>query len=433
MVFSMHQRRSQDLRNLHLVEEENCGIVDCEALSSTRCPCLRKRKEHDACSELGTKFTKASSTNSVVESFMRSWMSPSDNESRSGEEQPDEEDNEDEGSEENFVLIPSRTENYIPLSSNEVLSQRHFDHEQYFATGRRVHKKASRKSKAKQMARKVIDLRIKMEALEVALEAEAGHPLSRADKMKNEKLESMIREEQRLKKEQKEMREAGGGGYRSRKSSGDSIEAAKDKVNISMEMLRKETGRPARLEDMTAEQMEAEKGDLGRLLEQVERDLGGLRRKEVRDVLSSLYERQRMIRRNARRTSWPGDALDEIPEYESLELVSWERKSQTGSYGEDEDNESEESRPSSPEVTEREAEEEWHNMNQAELATALRKMREEKRQQKKAIQDWEQQFQAITGRKAAKEDKQDIRCLLSNYKKIKSRTRLLDALLFKIT
>merc|ERR1712133_293695 len=289
-------------------------------------------------------------------------------------------------------------------------------HDQVFMDQRPKGKHNS--SKAEKVAKKIFELKEKITEIELHLEKEAGHLLSRADKLKDEELSKLNRKMEKLKKLKKESKDKKG-----RQGRPLSVRELGERVEANMNRFRKEAARPTRLEDMTMVEKETEKSDLAQQMKLVEEQLGGLVTKESREVLSDLYWRLRQLKRSTRKPSYNGVLLAEIPENESIEVVSFSsrRSSVDSSMGDEEEEEKE-----------ADEEEEWHTMTREELRVALKGMRERKMVLGKEIKEFQEKLLLETGRKASKDDREPIKLVYNMYKQIKQRIRLVDALLSKL-
>merc|ERR1719210_824867 len=176
-------------------------------------------------------------------------------------------------------------------------------------------------SKMKQISKKIGKLQDEIKAVEEELEAKAGHPLSKADKVKDETLGNLMGKVKKLKKEKQELKE------KDRDSSSKPVEGIKDRIEENMENMRALADRPYALEEMTLEELETEKEELQEQLEEVSEELGGLARKEERKACADLFLRLRQLKRMTRRPSYSssGIFLDEIPEHSSVEH-NWSRR-----------------------------------------------------------------------------------------------------------
>ena len=70
-------------------------------------------------------------------------------------------------------------------------------------------------------------------------------------------------------------------------------------------------------------------------------------------------------------------------------------------------------------------------MSRDQLQVEFKKIREEKKVSKRAIKEFEEQFQKLTGRKVGKEEKEPIQETYKSYKLSKSQLKLITALLSK--
>jgi len=364
--------------------------------SISRCICTRKRKEHDEEESSDCKHTKSSDNSKIQTSgdtFTKTWT----------------------------LTYHAREEERLVWNRGEKWNSVQ-DHEKMFME--EATDKKHQSSKTSKISKKISDLQKQIEELERKLEEKAGHPLSKADKLKDEVLSKLIRKQMKLKKKQKETKD------KERKVTPKSMEDLRDKVVANMDKFRKASERPFRLEEMTFKEKEAEKNDLAQQLELVEEELGGLTTKDNRQVLGDLYLRLRQLKRSTRKPSYTGFVLTEIPENESIQVISPpSRRSSVDSIEEEEDEEEEETEGEEEDGDE--VEEEWHTMNEVELQTVLKEMRQRKRKLGRLIQEFQQNFMAKTGRKASGEDKEPIKIVYRMYKKTKHRIKLLDALLFK--
>merc|ERR1719225_2389478 len=172
-------------------------------------------------------------------------------------------------------------------------------------------------SKMKQISKKIGKLQEEIKAVEEELEAKAGHPLSKADKVKDETLGNLMGKVKKLKKEKQELKEK-------EKDSPKPVEGIKGRIEENMENNRALADRPYILEEMNLEELEAEKEELAEQLEELAEDFA---RKEERKACADLFLRLRQLKRMTRRPSYSssGIFLDEIPEHSSVEH-NWSRR-----------------------------------------------------------------------------------------------------------
>jgi hypothetical protein len=166
-----------------------------------------KRKEHDETGD-HCKFTKCSQVGATAEpvgSYLRGWMSV-----------PCEE-----------VVQDERWSRDI-LGGEEAKFERTFD---------RLPLKSGKAKSLKKLTKKIDKLQKEINTVEKKLEKEAGHPLSKADKIKDETLVELT---VKLNKKQKELRE--------KEDTEDTpdLERVMNRVVENMDKLRRMAARPSR-------------------------------------------------------------------------------------------------------------------------------------------------------------------------------------------
>merc|ERR550534_3140606 len=270
-------------------------------------------------------------------------------------------------------------------------------------------------SKIKQISKKIAKLQEEIKLVEEELEEAAGHPLSKADKVKDETLGNLMGKVKKLKKEKQE--------------SPKPIEGIKERIEENMENNRALADRPYILEEMNLEELEAEKEELAEQLEELAEDFA---RKEERKACADLFLRLRQLKRMTRRPSYSssGIFLDEIPEHSSVEH-NWSRRGsiESVSLSEEFEEELDESDEKGEEVEEENEEGDWHIMTKEELRNAVIEMKGQKGRLKQLIKEFDQGVQSKTGRKVTKEERAPIENIYHSYKKTKARIKLIEALL----
>jgi len=73
----------------------------------------------------------------------------------------------------------------------------------------------------------------------------------------------------------------------------------------------------------------------------------------------------------------------------------------------------------------------WHSLPRMELVEIQRRFREEKKQLKRTVKEFEDSFKTKTVRKLHREDREPIEKTYQLYKTTRSRLKLIDALLSK--
>jgi len=191
---------------------------------------------------------------------------------------------------------------------------------------------------------------------------------------------------------------------------------------------------------MTSDQLIDEKQDLQSQLTEFEKTNRLPLNKQDKEIMSNLYERFRQLKRLSRRTS----DLVPIPEEEpiSLTLASPSRRMSADLSSTADTQQVDEfvviSRSKTlvfesagskdEEVT---AEESWHTMSFSELHNQLRRLREFKKNFKRSINQFEEEFHASVGRKAQGVDKLPIEETYLLYRSTKSKIKLIKALIEK--
>jgi len=387
---------------------KSCGNKLCaeeeKAAREQRC----KRKEHDESPKNCCKFTKSTSTGgeamTMTGPFWMKWMAPST------------EEQEQAAVEEEKQRLQKY---YLTAEKYSVEAQAQERLERPETKSRKTKKDPA--TKIKQISKKIAKLQEEIKLVEEELEEAAGHPLSKADKVKDETLGNLMGKVKKLKKEKQELKEK-------EKDSPKPIEGIKERIEENMENNRALADRPYILEEMNLEELEAEKEELAEQLEELAEDFA---RKEERKACADLFLRLRQLKRMTRRPSYSssGIFLDEIPEHSSVEH-NWSRRGSIESVSLSE--EFEEELDDSDEKGEEEEEEEegdWHIMTREELCNAVREMKGQKGRLKQLIKEFDQGVQAKTGRKVTKEERAPIQNIYSSYKKTKSKIKLIEALL----
>jgi len=385
---------------------KSCGNKLCaeeeKAAREQRC----KRKEHDESPKTCCKFTKSTTGEEAMTAgpFWMKWMAPST------------EEQEQAAVEEEKQRLQKY---YLTAEKYSVEAQAQERLERPEIKSRKTKKDPA--SKIKQISKKIAKLQEEIKQVEEELEEAAGHPLSKADKVKDETLGNLMGKVKKLKKEKQELKEK-------EKDSPKPIEGIKERIEENMENNRALADRPYILEEMNLEELEAEKEELAEQLEELAEDFA---RKEERKACADLFLRLRQLKRMTRRPSYSssGIFLDEIPEHSSVEH-NWSRRGSIESVSLSE--EFEEELDDSDEKGEEEEEEEegdWHIMTREELCNAVREMKGQKGRLKQLIKEFDQGVQAKTGRKVTKEERAPIQNIYSSYKKTKSKIKLIEALL----
>merc|ERR1711915_68790 len=286
-----------------------------------------------------------------------------------------------------------------------------------------------------------------------------GYRLSMADKMQDEKFESLMFEQVNLLLKQARRKSGEGNSSatwnkspqstsrRSRFHIESSAVADKEILMSSLSSLRVSAGRSDHLDEMSPEQLLQEKVDMQEQLQQYEA-LHGLQDSQAnRDIMADVYDRYRYLLRLTKRQSTPrcsvtNITLDSIPEDSQLDISGTSKKKKEVSF---------EISPTKKEkweelpmvklfketsdeqestATDELSDDDYHTMTQTELHSLLINKREEKKRVKKEMKMVEKTFKQENGRSISKEERESLQ-LYKMYKEIKPKIRLIDALLCK--
>jgi len=450
-----------------LPDTESCGTLDCHTPSTMgsitdtnlRCICPRKRKEYDDVSEQDVKFSKSSPVENPVSMFMKKWtespLTPENliketlKEQKSAQNDTFPQRCRHESAKENEPMqMGEQMESLYAVRGrftvNETeslsLSEKHMQWSNHWSENK-ASKSSPKRSRSKQVSKKINVLKQKIENCEQQFEDKMGYRPSFADKMKDEELCTLINEQTELKKELKNIKDEVGSSLRRKVSETmKGVEEQRDQINLHLANLRLKSGRPNELSEMTSDQLADEKQDLQSLLTEFEKTNRLPLNKQDKEIMSDLYERFRQLKRLSRRTS----DLVPIPEEESisLTLASPSRRMSTDLSATADTQQVddfviisrsktlvfESAGSKDEEVT---TEESWHTMSFSELHNQLRRLREFKKNFKRSINQFEEEFHANVGRKAQGADKLPIEETYLLYRSTKSKIKLIKALIEK--
>ncbi|XP_064601221.1 protein FAM13A-like isoform X2 [Liolophura sinensis] len=339
----------------------------------------------------------------------------------------------------------------------------------------------------KQIHRRIQFLKKKVKQFEDSFQKENGCKPSHADKAANAEVKKTLVEIAKAKKEIKKLKEDVGN--RSRHSSGKSDEGSQDSggstssMEKTLEALlkrlkekRMDASRPEDVTLMSRDQIQEEKLAVQKALLNFESLHGRPASRQEKDLMRPLYDRYRTIKRMLTKPMSPREAeLQTVPEDLPFELQpstghtgpKWDVRIPTGD-DEDEDTGEEYGtsefmvtrdmgllrdtirpitieRRDSPKVKRKVLEEtsdsgenimgesNLHELSTVELQNELQKARQDKKRLRKVLKEFEDDFFHQSGRKAQKEDREPFFQEYFEYKQIKARLRLLEALLSKYT
>ncbi|XP_065074735.1 protein FAM13A isoform X2 [Ochlerotatus camptorhynchus] len=205
--------------------------------------------------------------------------------------------------------------------------------------------------------------------------------------------------------------------------------------------------RSENLDNLSSDQLVEEKASVQRALLYLESIYGRPTSREERDAARPLYDRYRIIKRLVNRAnsiSGPCGANSQMPtilEHEALAIVgtttpstdisppsatSMVQSPTDTSTASTTAQSTDESETTSSSITEN-----IHSMTVEELWEHYDAAREEKKELRRTIKDFEQKFEETTGRKMLKSDRKTIEDTYALYKQKKAKLRLIDALFKK--
>ena len=220
--------------------------------------------------------------------------------------------------------------NQHPANLNIFNSERHIEHNQHLSDHQNL---SPRRSKHKQISKQLSNLKRRMEQLENNFVERAGYRPSQADKMTDPEMLCLATEQNRLKKEIRNLKEnvemKEGEKSKRRETNNrniDDIQQSLSGIEKKLEENRNLKARPSDLDLMSIEQIIDEKLDIQTLLLDFERIHGHPETKEEKEAMKELYERYRALKMIVRRSQSArsrqvSSDLVSIPEDESLPLT----------------------------------------------------------------------------------------------------------------
>ncbi|GFT03924.1 protein FAM13A [Nephila pilipes] len=200
---------------------------------------------------------------------------------------------------------------------------------------------------------------------------------------------------------------------------------------------RKDMNRPENLEEMTKEQLVAEKVAIQKVLLNFENMHGRPASKAHRELVRPLYDRYRLTKRLINRNASSKDSADLMPilEHETMDFkksdlsknINVEKSITSCQPVTDQDSESCEKRQKTP-IT---SHINFHELSLSELESEVTVVRDEKRRLRKILREFEDQFKKEHGRKVQREDKRAMEPCYTEYKNAKAKLKLLEALVAK--
>lgn len=194
---------------------------------------------------------------------------------------------------------------------------------------------------------------------------------------------------------------------------------------------------------MTPDQLMEEKTSVQRALLYFESLFGRPGTPEERDAARSLYDRYRLLKRMASRHNSISAAISDLPtilENEALALsglvspsTDFSPPQANSDVQSPSDSSTSTSIDANPAVVQTSFQENFklHSMSVKELYAHFNGTREEKKQLRRTIKEFEHNFEEVNGRRMLKSDRSSIEDTYALYKQKKAKLRLLDALVKK--
>lgn len=210
-----------------------------------------------------------------------------------------------------------------------------------------------------------------------------------------------------------------------------------------MKERRSEDDRSSLIDDMTPDQLIEEKTSVQRALLYFESLFGRPGTPDERDAARPLYDRYRLLKRLVSRHNSISGAISDLPtilENEALALsgmvspsTDFSPPSVHSAVQSPSDSSTSTSIDANPSISSTSFQENFklHSMSIKELYAHFDGIREEKKQLRRTIKEFEHNFEEINGRKMLKSDRVLIEDTYALYKQKKQKLRLLDALVKK--
>ncbi|KAG4066939.1 hypothetical protein HA402_007687 [Bradysia odoriphaga] len=301
--------------------------------------------------------------------------------------------------------------------------------------------------KLKQINKRLIALKKRVENFEEIFQREHGYKPSHGEKMNDKYMKNAVAEIHKLRKEKQQLKSnsvSGSGLKVAQSNSGKKTDKLKDvlvEIEKRLQEKRDEENRPVLIDDLSPEQLIQEKTAIQRGLLYIESLFGRPNTREERDAVRSLYDRYRIIKRTINRSatvSLSGTGVSDLPtilEHEAMQfpvvvaaapLVQLESPTDTSVSLQ-----SNESATDTSTTTTGSVHENVHTLSVDELWKQLELARREKKQLRRTIKEFEDVFEEQNGRKMLKSDRTMMEDTYGLYKQKKAKLRLLDALVKK--
>ncbi|CAH1390316.1 unnamed protein product [Nezara viridula] len=276
----------------------------------------------------------------------------------------------------------------------------------------------------------ITNLKRKLKKYEDGFEKEFGFKPSHADKMANPDTKRMCAMLSKLRKQLKSTKEECSKIMGFENQSKPVIkEAVVNDIEKKLADRRAAAGRSDKIENMSPEEVIEEKCVMQKALLGLEAAYGRPESKEERELVRGLYDRYRTLKRTLLRhaPSKVKESVSElgtILEHEAMEFNPAQPRATTPAATASSD--TLEDSPSESLLAD------LHALPPHQLLELAKTTREEKKRLRRNLREYEQEFQAKTGRKPQKEDRQSLDTLYLEYKNAKAKLRFIDALVAKL-
>ncbi|XP_055689126.1 uncharacterized protein LOC129793302 isoform X2 [Lutzomyia longipalpis] len=310
--------------------------------------------------------------------------------------------------------------------------------------------------RVKQINNRLSKLKKRVAQFEENFEKDYGYKPPRIETLNDKAMKSIVSEIQKLKREKHCIKSDPIAGIMDAKDTSAGQEKPHGDIKLSqmqetltdIEMVlqerRKEEDRPEKMEDLTVDQLMQEKTAIQRGLLYLESIYGRPSSREERDLARPLYDRYRQIKRMLNRSSVlnaSGGGMAELPTILEHEAMAFTVTATTStdvtppSVPSTVESPSETTVSSSKSTDSTEdsssANDNVHTLSIHELWQQLDTVRDEKRDLRRTIKEFEHSFEKDNGRKMLKSDRKAIEETYALYKQKKGKLRLLDALVKK--
>jgi len=331
----------------------------------------------------------------------------------------------------------------------------------------------------KTLTKRIHSIKRRIRKFDEKFEADFGYKPSHAEKANNSDTKKLMndlhkaRKELKALKEESHLEQVSPASWHASKCAvlGDSTNHVNNDVNdklrptieetfgTAMRSLcdeRKTANRPECLEAMSTSQVKEEKLAIQKALLEFESIHGKPSTKEERNTIRPLYDRYRCVKRMLVRSgSFPGaisknkeicSELQPILEHETMDFTSPQHRTEVTAFPPDEDiiTSKPDSSNDAPQVSYTADDTKSshvlavkydnsniHELPLSEMIFQLQQVKSEKRHLRKILREFESEFLRLNGRKVQKEDKAPVDALYGEYKHVKARLKLLEALISK--